>query len=143
MVQETRVRRLNDEAVRDDGRYVLYWMQQSQRARFNHALEYAAERGNGLGRPLVVCFGLMDDYPEANERHYAFMLQGLRDVEIALRTRGIRFVVHRGHPPVVAVHFAKRASLVICDRGYLRHQRQWRQDVANRAGCRVVEVESD
>src|SRR5204863_564357 len=68
MVQETRVRRLSDEAVRDDGRYVLYWMQQSQRARFNHALEYAAERANGLGRPLLVGFGLMDDYPEANER---------------------------------------------------------------------------
>ena len=30
--------------------------------------------------PVVVGFGLTDGYPEANLRHYAFMLQGLRDV---------------------------------------------------------------
>ena len=68
--------------------YVLYWMQASQRTRFNHALEYAIDRANSLGQPLVVGFGLMDDYPEANERHYAFMLQGLRDVEENLRRAG-------------------------------------------------------
>src|SRR3954465_14500529 len=139
MVQETRVRRLNDEAVRDDGRYVLYWMQQSQRARFNHALEYAAERGNGLGRPLVVCFGLTDDYPEANERHYAFMLEGLRDVAESLRERGVKFVVKRGQPPDVAVQFAKDAALLVCDRGYLRHQRRWRDRVADEVPCAVVQ----
>src|SRR3954468_9262332 len=143
MVQETRVRRLNDEAVRDDGRYVLYWMQQSQRARFNHALEYAAERANGLLRPLVVCFGLMDDYPEANERHYAFMLEGLRDVATDLQARGVRFVVRRGPPADVAVRLAREASLVVCDRGYLRHQKRWRDHVADHAGRQVVEVESD
>ena len=87
MIHDTRVRVLNDGPVREgrEGRYVLYWMQQSQRARFNHALEYAARQANELGLPLLVGFGLMDDYPEANERHYAFMLEGLRDVSADLR----------------------------------------------------------
>ena len=42
-IQETRVRRLNDRGPAG-GNYVLYWMQQSQRAEFNHALEYAVLR---------------------------------------------------------------------------------------------------
>ena len=55
-------------------------MQQSQRSELNHALEYAIHRANELELPLLVAFGLMDDYPEASRRHYHFMLQGLADV---------------------------------------------------------------
>ncbi len=118
-------------------------MQQSQRVTFNHALEYAAERANQYGLPLLVAFGLMDDYPEANERHYAFMLEGLRDVAADLAARHIAFVLRRGSPPRVALELAKQAALVVCDRGYLRHQRRWRDEVADGAGVEVVEVESD
>jgi deoxyribodipyrimidine photo-lyase len=143
MIEPTRIQRLNELHPRPRGRYVLYWMQQSQRVRFNHALEYAIEQANALQLPVVVCFGLMDNYPEANQRHYAFMLQGLCAVEAALKRRGIRLVVRRGAPPDVAIHVAKRAAVVVCDRGYLRHQRRWRDAVADRANCRVVQVESD
>ncbi|MDQ3658433.1 MAG: deoxyribodipyrimidine photo-lyase, partial [Actinomycetota bacterium] len=87
-VQEQRIQHLNDEDERD-GEYVLYWMQSSQRAEHNHALEYAIQKANGLGQRLLVVFGLTDDYPEANLRHYAFMLEGLQDVEEALKKRGI------------------------------------------------------
>jgi len=143
MIQPARVQVLNDARVNPGGRYVLYWMQASQRAEWNHALEYAASRANELGRPLVVCFGLMDDYPEANERHYAFMLDGLADVRAALARRGVKFVVRRGPPPEVALEFSRAAALLVCDRGYLRHQTRWRDDVADRAGVSVVQVESD
>jgi DNA photolyase len=64
----------------------------------NHALEYAVELANKLGRPLVVGFGLMDDYPEANLRHYVFMLEGLRETALALAKRGIGFVLRNGSP---------------------------------------------
>jgi deoxyribodipyrimidine photo-lyase len=60
-------------------------MQRAQRASFNHALEYAIDRADQLALPVVVGFGLMDDYPEA-ERHYAFMLEGLREVAQRLRS---------------------------------------------------------
>jgi deoxyribodipyrimidine photo-lyase len=143
MIQPERVQVLNDARVNLGGRYVLYWMQASQRAEWNHALEYAAGRANQLARPLVVGFGLTDDYPEANERHYAFMLEGLADVRAALAKRGVRLVVRRGEPPDVAVDLSRQAALVVCDRGYLRHQRRWRDDVADRAGVAVVRVESD
>ncbi len=141
-IQTDRVAELNDAGERE-GAYVLYWMQQSQRTEFNHALEYAIHRANELEQPLLVAFGLMDDYPEANLRHYHFMLQGLQDVERALGERDIPFVLQRGAPDEVAVRLAAEASLVVCDRGYLRHQREWRERVASDVGCRVVQVESD
>ncbi len=141
-IQAERVRTLNDADVAT-GRYVLYWMQQAQRTEFNHALEYAIHRANGLGQPLLVCFGLTDDYPEANLRHYHFMLQGLADVESALDRRHIRFVLRRGDPDEVAGSLAAEASLVVCDRGYLREQRAWRERLAAAASCPVIQVESD
>ncbi|MBA2622933.1 MAG: deoxyribodipyrimidine photo-lyase [Chthoniobacterales bacterium] len=118
-------------------------MQQSQRATWNHALEYAIGRANELGQPLLVCFGLMDDYPEANLRHYTFMLEGLRDVGEALAQRGITFVLERGDPAEVALKISKKASLLVCDRGYLTSQKRWRKQVAAEAHCPVLEVESD
>jgi deoxyribodipyrimidine photo-lyase len=71
------------------GDYVLYWMQQSQRAEFNPALEAAVAEANRLGLPVLVGFALTDAYPEANARHYAFMLEGLAETARALAARGI------------------------------------------------------
>jgi deoxyribodipyrimidine photo-lyase len=141
-IQSTRIQHLNDRQV-VQGRYVLYWMQQSQRAELNHALEYAVQEANRREQGVVVGFGLTDDYPEANLRHYAFMLEGLGETARALSRRGMRFVLRRGSPPDVALQLGREASLIVCDRGYLRHQRAWRTQVAGRAGCRVVQVESD
>ncbi len=143
MVEDTRIQPLNDDEPADSGRYVLYWMQQSQRAQFNPALEYAARCANERGQGLIVGFGLMDDYPEANARHYAFMLQGLAEVRDALHERDIKFVVRRGSPQAVALDLAQDASLVVCDRGYLRHQRRWRDQVAAQAGRCVIQIEGD
>jgi len=125
------------------GSYVLYWMQQSQRAEWNHALEFAVEQANRLGQPLLVAFGLIPDYPEANLRHYAFMLEGLKETQAALHERGIKMLVRLGNPPDVASGLGEDASLIVCDRGYLGHQKQWRQKVAKSAQCKVIQVESD
>jgi len=141
-IEDARIHLLNDREV-VKGRYVLYWMQQSQRAEMNHALEYAVQEANRLGCGVVAVFGLTDDYPEANLRHYTFMLEGLKEAEQALRKRGIRMIVRRGSPPEVALALGREASLIVCDCGYLRHQRQWRQAAARKAACRVVQVESD
>jgi len=142
MIQQARVRRLNDRPPAE-GDYVLYWMQQSQREAGNPALECAIGAANERRLPVVVGFGLTDAYPEANRRHYAFMLQGLQEVERGLAERGIGFVIRRGEPADVTLALAERAALVVCDRGYLRHQKQWRATVAEQAPCRVLQVEGD
>ncbi|MBR9982061.1 MAG: deoxyribodipyrimidine photo-lyase [Desulfatitalea sp.] len=142
VVDPARVRQLNDRPLRS-GDYVLYWMQQSQRAADNHALTYGIEAANLCRLPLLVVFGLTMHYPEANRRHFSFMLEGLRETSTRLAQQGIRLAMVHGHPPEVALKAGRKAALVICDRGYLRHQKQWRTAVAGEAQCPVVEIESD
>jgi deoxyribodipyrimidine photo-lyase len=134
---------LNDFDVFHEGDYVLYWMQQSQRAEYNHALEYAVKQANELDLGVVVAFGLTDDYPEANLRHYTFMVEGLAETNALLEKRGIKMVVRRGSPPDVALKLGRDAAIIVCDRGYLKHQRIWQDKVARKSICRVVQVESD
>ena len=141
-IQDTRIQFLNDLDLRQ-GNFVLYWMQQSQRAEYNHALEYAVQQANQMGQGVLVVFGLMDDYPEANLRHYTFMLEGLQETQATLAKRGVKMVVQKGDPVDVALAAGQKASLIVCDRGYLRHQKQWRKKVAKDADCQVVQVESD
>ena len=107
-IQEERISQLNDKDVRD-GDYVLYWMQEAQRTSYNHALEYAVQRANELEQPLLVVFGLTADYPEANLRQYAFMLEGLKDAGEALEERGIQLAVHSGSPDEVALRSGENA----------------------------------
>ena len=141
-IEPERITDLNDEPEQR-GDYVLYWMQQSQRAAFNPALEYAVAAANRLALPVVVGFGLTDGYPEANARHYTFMLEGIAETAAAIDRRGLRFVIRHGAPDDVAIGLAQRAALVVCDRGYLRLQTTWRNRVAAEAGRRVVQVEAD
>ena len=141
-IHHSRIQVLNDLDLRK-GDFVLYWMQQSQREECNHALEYAIQQANKMDQAVLVVFGLMDDYPEANLRHYTFMLEGLQETQQSLSRRGIKMIVQKGQPADIALAVGQRASLIVCDRGYLRHQRKWRKAVARKAKCRVVQVESD
>ncbi|MDX1667131.1 MAG: deoxyribodipyrimidine photo-lyase [Saprospiraceae bacterium] len=142
-IHSDRIKNLNEKETDQEGTYVLYWMQQSQRTEWNHALEYAARMARQLEQPLLVGFGLTADYPDANARHYTFMLEGLKQVSEKLKERKTKLVVRKGHPAEVALELGERASAIVCDRGYLRHQRAWREEVAEKAGCSVVQVESD
>jgi deoxyribodipyrimidine photo-lyase len=142
MIQKERVRPLNNEKERSRD-YVLYWMQAAQRCEYSHALEYAAEQANSRGKPLVVFFGLTADFPEANERHYAFMLEGLQETGRALEKRGVRFVIQRQSPAEGTVRMARRADLAVVDRGYLSVERQWRADVAKKIDCPLLQVETN
>jgi deoxyribodipyrimidine photo-lyase len=142
MIQKERIKALNEKEVKK-GAYVLYWMQASQRAEYNHALEYAILRANELHQPVVVFFGITDHFPEANERHYAFMLEGLREVKRSLEKRDIQMVVQHKSPELGAVQLAKRASIAVVDRGYLRIQKKWRNSAASQMDCPLIQVESD
>jgi deoxyribodipyrimidine photo-lyase len=141
-MDNSRVKKLNDLQIKK-GNYVLYWMQASQRTLHNHALEYAILKGNEMGLPVVVFFGIKEDYPEANERHFKFMIEGLSEVGSNLRDTGIQFIIRKTEPWKGALELSKEASMVICDRGYLRHQVHWRKELALKAKCSVVQVESD
>ena len=141
-IQPERIRYLNKRQPRQ-GEYVLYWMQASQRASYNHALEYAIYAANELNLPLVTWFGLTDDFPEANARHYHFMLEGLCEVKKGLAERGIGMCITRGNPREGVIRMGEKAALTVTDSGYLRVQREWRRQAAKKLTCPLVQVESD
>jgi len=141
MIEESRIRPLNDRPVRP-GRFVLYWMQAAQRAEYNHALEHAVQLADRASLPVVVLFALAD-YPEANLRHYHFMLQGLREVADSLRDRGIRLVIRRAPPAESVSDLAPDAVRIVVDAGHLRIQRQWRASAADAAPCLMEQVETN
>lgn len=125
------------------GIYVLYWMQASQRSEYNHALEYAILRANELRQPMIVFFGLTNQFPEANERHYSFMLEGLKEVKLSLYKRGIQMVIRRQSPEQGVISLASKASLVVVDRGYLKIQKAWREEASQKISCPLIQVETD
>ncbi len=141
MIQTSRIEILNS-APEKKGKFVVYWMQQSQRASFNHALEYAIESANDRNLPLIVFFALTE-FPEANLRHYWFMLQGLKGTKEDLHNRDIQLVVSHAVPDKGIIDFSKDASLVITDMGYLRIQRLWRSSAAAKLNCPLIQIESD
>jgi len=142
MVEPQRIRPLNRAAARS-GAYVLYWMQAAPRVLDNPALEYASAQADALGLPLLCAFGLTARYPEATLRHYVFLLEGLAETAAELEARGIRLAVLAAEPDEAALHLAREAALIVTDRGYLRHQRVWRERVAAGAPCPVVQVEGE
>jgi deoxyribodipyrimidine photo-lyase len=142
MIQPERIKILNDKDLRD-GKYVLYWMQAAQRTEYNHALEYAIRRGNELKKPVLVTFGITDNWPEANLRHYYFMLEGLREVKRNLRSKGIQMVIRYESPDSSTIKLAKDASVVVVDGGQLRIQRKWRRNAATKIPCPLYEVETN
>ena len=142
MIEMERIDSLNDSQTLK-GRYVLCWMQQAQRADYNHALEFAIERANELKKPLVVFFGITPNFPRANANHYRFMLEGLRETREAVLDRGASFVVQAISPEKGAVALAEGACEAVCDMGYLRIQRRWREYVARNVDCPLHQVESD
>ena len=142
MIQPERIKILNNKQVRD-GQYVLYWMQAAQRAEYNHALEYAIRTADKLRKPVIVFFGITESWPEANQRHYHFMLEGLQEVQMTLEAKGIQMVIQHQSPDSGAVEMAQAAASVVVDAGHLQIQRQWRERVAERIDCVMCEVEAN
>ncbi|MCK8783670.1 deoxyribodipyrimidine photo-lyase [Roseomonas sp. NAR14] len=143
MIQSTRLRTLNDAPERAGAHHVLYWLGLAQRARFNPALEHAVDLANERGLPVLVCYGLAEEIPETNARHWQFLLEGLAEIGPALARRGIGFVACREPPVETAVRHAERAALVVCDRHYLKPVTAIQDAFAGRATCRVVQVEGE
>lgn len=142
MIQSERINSLNNRGLNNNN-HLFYWMQASQRTEYNHALEFALKRANNLGQPLTVFFILTDSFPEANSRHYRFMLEGLKKVKEKLAERNIRFLLFYGNPIETIVEIAEKASLIITDMDYLKETRSWRKEIAKKIKCPFLQVESN
>ena len=142
-IESARIEKLNDNGEDKRGQCVLYWMQASVRAHHNPALEYAIELSNSLSLPLVCVFGLYEKYPNANERHFAFLLEGVKDAAAALQSRGVKFYLVRKSPPEAICALSENVASVVTECGYLRLLRQWRSTVAKSIHCSMYQIEGN
>ncbi len=141
-IHPERIRKLNDRPILH-GAHVVYWMQTAQRAHDNDALEFAIAEANRLDAHLLVYFGLFTSFPEANLRHFTFMIEGLIETRRDLQARGIPLIIRNESPEAGVLRLSDRMRLLVCDTGYLRLHRKWRAHVAEHAVCRVVQVETE
>lgn len=131
-------------APRKDARTVVYWMQRAQRGIDNPALDLAINLGNELGLPVLVFLSILSNYPNANHRHYAFLNQGLADIEADLARRNVAFLVRR--PPDNRLEpFLEEvsAALLIGDENPCREPERWRRVLARKLPLPFFTVDAD
>ncbi len=127
-----------------DGKCIVYWMQRAQRALDNPALDLAIALGNELNLPVIAFFSAISNYPNANLRHYAFLSQGLPDIESDLAERNVTFIVRR--PPENQLEKLLEevgAALLIGDENHCREPERWRKVLARRLTLPFLTVDAD
>src|SRR6476659_3921227 len=131
-------------APHPDGRCVVYWMQRSQRALDNPALEVAVQAANLLRKPCVGSLAPVPSYPPANLRHYRFLNQGIPAIANGLKKRGIGFVL-RVFPDHHLEKFCAqvRPALVVGDENPMREPEHWREVVTTQLRVPFWTVDAD
>jgi deoxyribodipyrimidine photo-lyase len=131
-------------APKREGKCVVYWMQRAQRGVDNHAVDVAVQVAKALELPLVVYFAAIRNFPHANLRHYAFLNQGLADIEEDLAARNIAFVMRRApnesHERLLA---EVDAAMLIGDENPMREPERWRKELAARIAIPFWTVDAD
>jgi len=141
----SRVRHANPHPIAHDGKCVIHWMQRSQRGRDNAALNLAIEHANALKLPVVSIFGLTANYPDAQRRHYRFLVQGLMDANHDLAAKNIPLIVRFGSPPEVVLKLVDELNpaMVVGDENPVRIGQIWRDEIADSLRIPLILVDSD
>jgi deoxyribodipyrimidine photo-lyase len=140
---EAHVKKLNSKALNPSGKFVAYVMEASQRAFYNHALEFAISIANNYKKPLIVIFNLTDKFKFSNLRYYTFMIEGLIKLKKDFDERGIKFFIKKSDYVSGSIEISKEAVALVTDRNYLKLQRNWRHRVAQSIDIPLFEIETD
>ncbi len=126
------------------GGFVLYWMSREQRVCSNFALLAALEYGVSRSIPVVVALCVSADFLGALPEAFAFMGEGLKEVEEALKAKNIPFRLLYGEPPVAVADFARSigAEAVFVDSDPLKIKKVWNRQFLGLFDGSVFEVDS-
>jgi deoxyribodipyrimidine photo-lyase len=119
-------------------------MSRDQRSIDNWALWYAHQVARSRGSDLRVAFCLVPSYNGASDRHFRFMLEGLREVSGDLAVHGVAFDLLRGDPTNVMPKYLEEqgAGTLVMDFDPLRTKTAWRSGVVAGTDCSCVEVDA-
>lgn len=136
-----RIKVLNVKDIDENKDIVVYFIKNSLRVEYNHALEYAVKTANEIKKPLFVLY-LLNEKELVTARNAAFLLEGLTDLKQNLHEREILFLTYNttleNLKPIIT-----KACLVVLDKGYLKEHNEFNLMLANKANIKVVEVESN
>lgn len=142
---KTRIRVIGGEKPKYESQSVLYVMSRDVRISDNHALLAAQKHALARQLPLLVVFVLYDKpVPNRAREHIEFLIQGVREVGASLDTLGIAFTLQTGETTDVVTQLSRQyqADAIYMDFSPLRHARQQREQLADRAPCKVYEVDT-
>lgn len=128
----------------DSGECILYVMSRDQRVRDNHALSFAQDEALEYSLPLVVAFNLLPRSGYRRREQYEFMVDGLKEVERALETKGIPFVITGGSMPdeVSKLATSLKPRTIYFDFSPLRGPRSGQKALSKRVKSRVIVVDT-
>lgn len=143
-INQTRIKKGNTAHIPTNGKSVIYLMSRDQRVEHNHALYEAQQKAISLKLPLIVVFLLYPHVKNRQRAHYTFMFDGLKEVELTLRSLSIPLVVLTGDKwssleSVVKKH---KAASVYFDFSPLRGPSKFLSQVARKLAvpCYVVDT---
>ena len=147
MVPRIRIFEKNQDPVRAQGEFVLYWMIATRRVRWSFALDRAAEWAEELGKPILVLEALRSGYPWASDRLHRFVIDGMRDNLEALRGSDIGYYPYlepeKGAGKGLLEALAARASVVVTDEYPAYFLPRMVEAAASKVGVRLEAVASN
>jgi deoxyribodipyrimidine photo-lyase len=121
-VPAIRIRQVNNQPIRGDGDFVLYWMTAFRRVTSNFSLQRALEHCRELQKPLVILEALRTRYHWASDRLHRFIIQGMADNQAALASAdnvGVSYYPYvepnHGEGSGLLAALAKQACVVVTD----------------------------
>ena len=143
-MQKERFNLIHEAPFKNEGP-VLYWLQHTQRIDQNYALYQGVQIANDLSKPLQVVFILNPDYPDANVRHFHFMLEGIETLFNKLKAMGVDARIIQGDFTSLKPYL-ESCSAFISDKAYTRYLRTTKETIYQEAkalNLYTLEVESD
>lgn len=106
---------------------IVYWMSREQRVQDNWSLLFAQKLALEKNAELHVCFCLLTNLFDAPFRHYHFMIEGLKQVELELKELSIPFHLFVGEAKEKLPEFVQKvnAAALVCDFSPLRVAKAW------------------
>ena len=118
-IDSIRIRSVNEQSIRPDGEYVMYWMIANRRMGWNYSLQRAVDWAKLLGKPLLIFEPLRCKYRWASDRFHYFVIQGMADNRAACAGKCVTYYPYVEPAPDSARGLldalAKRSCLIVTD----------------------------
>lgn len=121
--------------------YIIYWMESSQRTRYNFALEKAVELSNISNLPLyVINYNL---FPKRLKRKELFLEQGFLDIYLNLKKRKINYILLKKSESLKLIEILKKSKYVVTEKNYLKEVISKKNKIIKEFKEKVILIENE